>query len=556
MDYSVEDIYHYLNTTENDTYPSTMLKNMECGAAMLARHIANNDKILLVVDDDCDGFTSSALLMNYLHMLFPYFVENNIQYYIHEGKKHGILNADIIMPDIALVIAPDSSSNEYALHEQLAQQGIDILILDHHKAPYYSQHACVINNQLDDYPTKSLSGVGIVYKFCKYLDEQLDVEYADLFLDLVALGITADVMSMCDYETRYLVSNGLEHFRNPLIKALYAKTEFSINKSGGLSPYNLAYYIAPFLNATARVGTVKEKTILFESLLEFKAYDQIASTKRGCAGQMESIVEQAARNCTNIKSRQTKERDTDYELIESMIAEQNLLQNKILLIQMEKGEPAIAGLIANLLVAKYHHPTLILYKMGDMWQGSARNDSRYGLEDFRQFMRDCDLVNFAEGHESAFGTQIANENIDKFIEYSNKALQDYEFSPVDRVDFIINANQLTSEFILDIGKLHYIWGQEISEPLIAIEHIAITNDNLSVIGKKEDTIKIMLPNGISLMKFGSTADEIEALTPDTSTGCVIINVLGVCNINNYNDQEYPQIIINEYEIVGRQSYYF
>ena len=194
--------------------------------------------------------------------------------------------------------------------------------------------------------------------------------------------------------------------------------------------------------------------------------------------------------------------------------------------------------------------------MGDVWQGSARNDSRYGLEDFRQFMRDCDLVNFAEGHESAFGTQIANENIDKFIEYSNKALQDYEFSPVDRVDFIINANQLTSEFILDIGKLHYIWGQEISEPLIAIEHIVITNDNLSVIGKKEDTIKIMLPNGISLMKFGSTEDEIEALTPDTSTGCVIINILGVCNINNYNDQEYPQIIINEYEIVGRQSYYF
>ena len=58
------------------------------------------------------------------------------------------------------------------------------------------------------------------------------------------------------------------------------------------------------------------------------------------------------------------------------------------------------------------------------------------------------------------------------------------------------------------------------------------------------------------MKFGSTEDEIEALTPDTSTGSVIINALGVCNINNYNDQEYPQIIINEYEIVGRQSYYF
>lgn len=556
MDYTIEGIYHYLNTTENDTYPSTMLKNMERGADILARHIANGDKVLLIVDDDCDGFTSSALLLNYLHILYPHFVENNIEYYIHEGKKHGILNSDVAAPDIKLVIAPDSSSNEYQLHQELAERNIDILILDHHKAPYYSDHACVINNQLDDYPTKSLSGVGIVYKFCKYLDEKLGIEYADSFLDLVALGITADVMSMCDYETRYLVSNGLEHFKNPLIKALYAKTEYSINKSGGLSPYTLAYYIAPFLNATARVGTVAEKTILFQSLLEFRAYDQIPSTKRGCAGQMESIVEQAARNCTNIKSRQTKERDAAYKAIEAMIKEQNLLKNKILLIRMNSGEPAIGGLIANLLVAKYHHPTLILYRVNDTWQGSARNDARYGLEDFRQFMRDCEYVNFAEGHESAFGTQIAIENIEKFIEYSNKALQEYEFSPVDRVDFIINSNQLAPEFILDIGKLHYIWGQEISEPLIAIEHIAITQDNLNIIGKKEDTIKIMLPNGISLMKFGSTADEIETLTPETSAGCVIINVLGMCNINNYNSQEYPQIIINEYEIVGRQSYYF
>lgn len=529
---------------------------MECGAAMLARHIVNNSNILLVVDDDCDGFTSSALLMNYLHLLFPYFVENNIKYYIHEGKKHGILSADIVDSDISLVIAPDSSSNEYQIHEELAKRNIEILILDHHATTDYSKYACVINNQLDNYPTKSLSGVGIVYKFCKYLDEQLELEYADDFLDLVALGITADVMSMGDYETRYLVSNGLDNFRNPLIKALFAKTEFSINKSGGLSPYNLAYYIAPFLNATARVGTVKEKTILFESLLEFKAYTQIPSTKRGCIGQMESIVEQAARNCTNIKSRQTKARDAAYELIEEKISKYDLLQNKILLILMDSGEPAIAGLIANLLVAKYHHPTLILFKQGDVWQGSARNDSRYGLEDFRQFMRDCDLVNFAEGHDSAFGTQIADKNIKQFIEYSNKALQDYEFSPVDRVDFIISANQLQPELILDIGKLHYIWGQEVAEPLMAIEHIAITANNFNVIGKKDDTLKITLPNGISLMKFGSTAEEIEDLTPSTSTGCVIINILGMCNINYYNEQEYPQIIINEYEIVGRQSYYF
>lgn len=422
MGYTTQDINHYLNTTENDTYPPTMLKNMERGAAVLARHIAENSAILMIVDDDCDGFTSSALLLNYLHILFPYFVENKITYYIHDGKQHGIITSTIVPPDTKLVIAIDSSSNEYDLHKELVDKGLDVLILDHHAAPRYSEYACVINNQLDDYPTKSLSGVGIAYKFCKYLDEKLNVEYADNFLDLVALGVTADVMSMQDYETRYLVSNGLEHFKNPLIKALYQKTEYSISKNGGLSPYNMAYYIAPMLNATARVGSIKEKTILFESLLEHKAYNLIPSTKRGCMGQMESVVEQATRNCTNIKSRQTKARDAAYELIEEKIAKYDLLQNKVLLILMDSGEPAIAGLIANLLVAKYHHPTLILFKYDDVWRGSARNDVRYGLEDFRQFMRECEWVDFAEGHSSAFGTQIPANNIEEFIKYSNKAL--------------------------------------------------------------------------------------------------------------------------------------
>lgn len=135
------------------------------------------------------------------------------------------------------------------------------------------------------------------------MDNVLDTDYSNNYLDLVALGVTADVMDMRPYETRYLVSCGLESFKNPLIKALYTKTKYSIDKSGGLSPYNLAYYIAPLINATTRVGTKSEKMTLFESMLEFRAYESIPSTKRGCRGQQESRVEQAARNCTNIKNR-------------------------------------------------------------------------------------------------------------------------------------------------------------------------------------------------------------------------------------------------------------
>ena len=85
---------------------------------------------------------------------------------------------DKIPEDTKLVIALDASSNEYDIHETLSNKNIDVLVIDHHKADKVSKYACVINNQLCDYPTKSLSGVGMVYKFCCYLDQLLGVNFA------------------------------------------------------------------------------------------------------------------------------------------------------------------------------------------------------------------------------------------------------------------------------------------------------------------------------------------------------------------------------------------
>ena len=65
-----EDIYHYLNTTDEDLLDPKLLKNIDKGAEMLIKHIGHNDKIFVQVDDDCDGYTSSAILINYLNCLF------------------------------------------------------------------------------------------------------------------------------------------------------------------------------------------------------------------------------------------------------------------------------------------------------------------------------------------------------------------------------------------------------------------------------------------------------------------------------------------------------
>lgn len=357
-----QDIEHYLNTTDEDILNPNQIARIEDGVKMLIRHISQRDKILVQIDSDCDGFTSAATLINYLYCLFPSFVEESISYRIHEGKQHGII-LETIPEDVKLVIAPDSSSNDYGVHEELAKRGCDVLVIDHHEAEKVSEYACVVNNQLCDYPTKSLSGVGMVYKFCCYIDNLLNKDYANLFLDLVSLGEVADMMDLRDFETRHLVVRGLKQVRNPYFKGIVKAQNFSIERAGGLSPFAISFYIAPQVNATIRMGTAEEKLMLFESMLDYRGYEQVPSTKRGCKGQTETRVEQACRNCNNIKNRQTKARDASLSVIEHIIEENNLLENKILAIKIPpeiETDRNLTGLIANQLMARYQHPVLLL----------------------------------------------------------------------------------------------------------------------------------------------------------------------------------------------------
>ena len=73
--FELKDIEHYLHTTNEDILDPQLLDNMEKGAKMLIQHVANEDDIFIQVDSDCDGFTSAAILINYLNCLFPSFTQ-------------------------------------------------------------------------------------------------------------------------------------------------------------------------------------------------------------------------------------------------------------------------------------------------------------------------------------------------------------------------------------------------------------------------------------------------------------------------------------------------
>lgn len=131
---SLNEIYHYLNTTDSDICDMCLLgeSTLREGAAALIQTIKNNERVFLVVDSDADGYTSSALLLNYLYDLFPAFVKNNIDYYIHDGKEHGLSDCiDMILEsNYKLVICPDSSSNDYEEHRRLSEKNVQVLVLD------------------------------------------------------------------------------------------------------------------------------------------------------------------------------------------------------------------------------------------------------------------------------------------------------------------------------------------------------------------------------------------------------------------------------------------
>jgi len=557
----IENPDHYLRVTEADIINPASIKNMHEAARCLVYHIAAQHDIFVNVDSDCDGYTSAAFMINYLYKFFPGFTQQHVSWAMHDDKGHGLLMKEIEQIRPQLVICPDAGSNEFDKHEILKRMGVDVIIIDHHNTTNYSEDAIVINNQLDDgYPTKSLSGVGMVYKFCSYIDEMNETSYAKEMLDLAALGIIADVMELKDYETHELISLGLTNINNPFLKAMVAKNEYSL-KSDQPSPEGVAWYIAPSVNAVTRVGTQQEKECLFESMLEQKAYTLVPSIKRGHKpGDMETIVEQAVRTCTNVKKRQDKARDTIFDEVCKKIQNEHLDQNKIILIKWEnptEESKSITGLIANKVMSKYGHPVMLLNQTFDpetgevLWAGSGRNPVNDSVPSLQEFANDSGFFSLAQGHDNALGLAILDSNVDKFIAYSNEKLKDADFGTSYVVDVSYLPNKIDNLDILEIADAKDLWGQGVEEPLVLIQGVPITEDNTKLFGS---TLKITFPSGLSAVKFNVSEDEYKNLLPSSIDQTVMIDVIGTCARNTGWDNG-PQLMIKDYDILGTQWYF-
>lgn len=551
-----EELDYFLNVPDDSALQDpTALDNIDEACAMFDKmiNLGADDRICLVVDCDVDGFTSAAIFMKYYR---HYNEETNVMPIFHEGKGHGladtyetIVDAYNDYPNIKFVVLPDAGSNDYEYHEKLGEMGIHSLMLDHHiveEDTKFSDYAVIVNNQSSkNYVNKDLCGAGVTWQFCRYCDRIYGKEFANQYMDLAALGIISDMMSMLSLENRYIVHTGLQNINNYYFQTICAKQSFSMG--GKVNPTTVAFYVTPLINSLMRVGTMDEKKRCFLAFVD--GHQMVECHKRGAAGTYEEVAIESTRECVNARSKQNRILDKVVEELEIKIAKYDLLENKILTVVLEDEDfPAeLNGLCAMKLAAKYKRPTIVARLNNEGYiRGSSRGLNESALKSFKDFMNQSTLFEYTAGHDNACGVSIAQANLDSFNDYANAELADVDFGENwYEVNFERFAAESDMTFLIsDIAEHEDIFGQGNPEPLIHVTDINVNKSDLAIIGKNADTVRIE-KFGITYLKFHAK-DMIEELKQYDFP--IKLEVVGKANMNEWGNYYTPQIFINDYQI--------
>lgn len=543
----VKDLNEFKNPTEKSLQSYNDLDNVSRGFELIKEVINNKKKVLIIVDSDIDGFTSAAIVYQYL---YNFGIEAD--YFLHSGKQHGLDDCiDWIIDNKTfydVVWLPDAGTNDMESHRKLKELGIKVLLTDHHdrnEETIIEDNVVLINNQTSDkYRNKELTGAGVTWQFCKYCDEQFGTDFANKLIDLAALGITGDMGSVLELENRYIIKTGFENIQNYYFKVLCSKQSYSMG--GKINPTTVAFYIVPLINAMIRVGTPEEKERVFISFID--GHRMVTSHKRGANGALEEVAVESARECTNARARQNRILEKAQDQIEIKIFNNNLLDNKILFIRLDEEDfpPELNGLLAMRFCAKYKKPTIVarLNSKGED-KGSLRGINDSELTDFKQFLLDSNYCEYVAGHPNASGVGIEDNKVGSLINYANEKLKDIDFGEKwHEVNFKREAyDDDISNIVKEVGAHPEYWGQHCQEPKIEIDNIRIRREDITLMGKNRDTVKI-ISNGMTYIKF-KAQDFIDNLGKYDKMS---INIVGRANLNSWMGRITPQIFIDDYAI--------
>ncbi|MFA6308578.1 MAG: single-stranded-DNA-specific exonuclease RecJ [Clostridia bacterium] len=522
----------FLNPQISDIYDPFLLKDMDIVVERLVKAINEKQMITIYGDYDVDGITSTSVLYNFLLR-----IGGNADYFIPDRNIEGYglsINSlkNIIKKGTKLIVTVDCGVTAFEEVEYVNENGAEIIITDHHRCIDKLPNAyAIINSCRNDcnYPFKNLAGVGVVYKIITAICIEMELgEIYNDYLDLVALGTVADVVPLID-ENRIIVKNGLDLIRNT--KNVGLKTMISecniTNKA--VSTYNIAYIIAPRINAAGRIGDASRAVRLFGT-------DDEAEAKK-----IVGILTEEN------KFRQDTEMKILSDAIDIIESDSSYNEKKVIIVSKEGWHHGIIGIVASRIKEKYYKPCILISFENGIGKGSGRSIEGFNLFDALSDSSDL-LINFG-GHELAAGLSLDKKNIREFDEkinlYAAKKIDKAVFTPKIKFDTVINKEEITLNNVNELEKLSP-YGAGNPSPVFSSDKFIISgirnvgeNRHLKIVLKHNDFIVDSI--GFNL---GEYIDEF-------SENDIVDAIFGM-EINSWNSSKKLQLNLKDIHINGQE----
>lgn len=517
--HGVENINQFINIQDYDC-PVTNASNyefMKAAANTIDLWVKNDAEIGIVIDDDADGYTSSAMLYQYLNQkINAEKSQSKLIPIISAHKEHGFCklfeNYEFIEDMPKQVIIPDAGSNDVDYMTQLKDAGISFVIIDHHDIEKDAQEffemnadsSCLLVNNMASYndnPNKELTGVGMVYKTLQTLNEITNKDYK-ISKSLFAIGEIADCADVSNLEIRKIMVDGLKNIDNKFLKQ-YFPGEYR----RPLAPIKLSFSIIPRINAIARIGSIKNREMLLKVLSENISDDKFITVKKRRKSKVDGKFHHVdiswtyyeyAKDCFDkLKSKQDK-------FVKDAIKNIRYLSNQNFVLgyldENDENLGSVIGLIANKIMAKTQKPVILVHEFNkEVYNGSLRAP---GTLPFKTILNNSNLFNFVAGHEQAAGVEFKTENTEKIIE----KFENYDFNidaqEIDVDVLFSNMDKGVQNSIININDYEDVFGGKIPNPILGFKDLVVPKNKISSRGKTAsfywNNIKFMMFNGAPL----------------------------------------------------------
>lgn len=471
---SLEDIHNYLYAKLPNLHDPSLFRDMDKAVTRIITALDSNEGILIYGDNDVDGMTATALLVDFFRKIQArvfYFIPNS-----NTQKRSMLVNAlsFAIKNKCSLLITVDCGITAAEEIKQVVNQHIDVIVTDHHEPTSKIPHCiATLNPKLENstYPNRDITGVGVAFKLAhavtssltksgKLLKNKIDLKS---FLDLVALGTISDMGALIG-ENRIFVRYGLKQMKKTKRMGLLKLFSICDMNYHSFTPAEIASKVAPRLNSLGRIAD-PSKGVQLLLVREEKTASDLAKKL----------------DLYNIE-RQKIERMASEDIDKYLLENPEIFDEKAIVLYSKKWHPGIIPIIAARITKLYNRPTMLIAIENDIGKGSIRTIPEFPLLSTLKSAEDL-LINFG-GHDFAAGLTVTEENIPKlkkhFISCANKSLKDSDLQSKLYLDAAINFGDLTFDFMESI-KLLEPFGTGNPPPILYCD--AMQSWNPKVIGK-------------------------------------------------------------------------